>query len=158
MTSLFPYIAIAAPLDSYAFLSSNIVNTNSSYEIRFTTKTTGTIKTIDIGFTDHFNTQSAKLIEIETDNQTIDISQGSLSFISGAPPDAEEYTSTIQYTVKSPVSIPAGTLIKLKISNITNPSVAGYAYSLLVTTKDHAGNTIDGPSETKTFTIKEAGL
>ena len=148
MTSLFPFQALAAPLSIFTSLSSNIANTNSSYQIEFETATNGTIKTIDIGFPDHYNTQFAKLIE------TNGINPGSLSFSSGTYP----YPSTIHYTVTSPVPIPADTYIKLKISNITNTNVAGEDYTLLTTTKDDAGNTIDGPSETKTFIIKDAGL
>jgi hypothetical protein len=144
MTSFFPYLALAAPLSVFTSLSSNIVNTNSSYQIEFTTATNGTIKTIDIGFPDNYNTQFAKLIE------TSGIGPGSLSVNSGMSP----YTSTIQYTVNYPVTIPNDTYIKLKISNITNPNMARDDYTLLITTKDTANNIIDGPSKTKTFIIK----
>ncbi len=144
MTTFFPYLALAAPLTIFTSLSSNIVNTNSSYQIEFTTATSGTIKTVDIGFPDHYNTQFAKLIE------TAGIGPGSLSVNLGTSP----YNSTIRYTVTSPTTITNDTYIKLKISNITNPNVPGDHYTLLITTKNSTGNIIDGPSKTKTFVIK----
>lgn len=145
ITSFFPYLALGAPLGIFTSLSSNTVNTNSSYQIEFTTATNATIQTIDIGFPDQYNTQFAKLIE------TVGIGPGSLSVNPGASP----YNSTIQYTANYPVTIPNDTYIKLKISNITNPNLPGDDYTLLITTKDSAGNIIDGPSKTKTFIIKE---
>src|SRR5206468_1287580 len=104
MTTFFPYLALAAPLTIFTSLSSNIVNTNSSYQIEFTTATSGTIKTVDIGFPDHYNTQFAKLIE------TACIGPGSLSVNLGTSP----YNSTIRYTVTSPTTITNDTYIKLK--------------------------------------------
>jgi hypothetical protein len=138
------YLAIAAPLKGvYTLPTNNTANMKSSYEVLFTTATTGTIKTINIAFPNHTNTQFANLIEREG------IGPGSLLSSS----DPYHYNSTIKYTVDSPVSIPDDTFIKLKISNITNTDLIGDSYTSLITTKDSTGNTIDGPTKSFTFVI-----
>jgi len=109
--------------------TSNIVTTKASYEILFTTATTGTIKTVTIEFPTGFDVGSVSLIERNG------IGAGVLS-ASG---------TTLTYTVTSPVSIAAGIPIRFELSNIIHPGTPG-AYSISITTKTSLGTTIDGPT------------
>ena len=90
----------AVTLRSIAILpSNNIVNTRTTYDIIFQTATSGTIKTIVMDFPSGFDVSAATRY-IERSG----IGSGSLSNPSG---------STLVYTVSSPVSVAAGTMIRL---------------------------------------------
>ena len=114
--------------------TNNIATIKANYEIIFTTATTGTIKTISIAFPQGFSITSAILIERSG------IGAGSLS-LSG---------TTLTYSITSPVSIPSGTPIRLELAGLIQPSTPG-PYTITITTKDSAGNIIDGPTTHSTY-------
>ena len=117
--------------------SSNLVTTRSTYNIFFTTATTGTIKTIEMNFGSDFNIASAtRLIE------SSGIGSGTLS-VSG---------SILKYTVSNPVSVPSGTAIRLEIGRIIANTVGG-ALKITLTTKNSLGAVIDGPTISTGFPI-----
>ena len=110
--------------------SNNLVTTKSTYDIFFTTATTGTIKTIEMNFGGDFNVSpAAKLIE------RVGIGGGALS-ASG---------STLKYTVSNPVSISSGTEVRLEIGRIIAQTI-GDSFQITVTTKNALGSIIDGPT------------
>jgi len=121
--------------------SSNLVTTSSTYDIFFTTATTGTIKTIEMNFGSDFNIASAtKLIE------NSGIGSGTLS-VSG---------SILKYTVRSAVSISSGTSVRLEIGRIIANNV-GNSLKITITTKNSLGGTIDGPTISPVFSIYNIG-
>lgn len=127
--------AYAAPLRSQAAIpSNNIVSTTSTYEILFTTATTGTIKTIEIAFPVGYSIVGTGVVE------RIGIGAGTI----------QKTGTTIIYSVTSPVSIPANTPIRLELANIVNNNIKSAA-SVSITTKDSAGTKIDGPTLSSTF-------
>jgi hypothetical protein len=135
------HVAMAAALTSVSTQpTSNIVTTKASYEILFTTATTGTIKTVTIAFPTGFDVGSVSLIEKSG------IGAGVLS-VSG---------TTLTYKVASPVRIAAGIAIRFGLSNIVHPGTPG-AYSISITTKDSLGNTIDGPT-VSTSSVVQIGI
>ena len=144
-TSFFEYVKpaeAAGTLTSIAILpANNIVNTRTTYDIMFKTATTGTIKTIHMTFPSSFDVSAATRY-IERSG----IGSGSLSNPSG---------STLVYTVSSPVSVAAGTTIRLEIGKIDNSETANIAAKVSITTKNTAGNTIDGPTNSPSFVIKQ---
>jgi hypothetical protein len=124
--------------------SNNIVNTRTTYDIVFKTATTATIKTIEMNFPSSFDVRfavgpSPKLIERSG------IGSGTLS----NPSD-----TILAYTVGSPVTVSAGTLIRLEIGKIDNSDTRNVAAEVSITTKDTGGNTIDGPTNSPSFVIK----
>jgi len=132
----------AGTLNGIAILpTNNIVNTRGTYDILFNTATTGTIKTITMSFPPGFDV-SAATRWIERNG----IGSGSLSsscFISGCD---------LKYTVTSPVSVPAGTTIRLEIPKIVNPNTAG---SFKVAISTEAQVILDGPTLSPSFPIKD---
>ena len=129
--------------------SNNIVNTRTTYDIIFNTATTGTIKTIEMNFPSSFDVRftfgpNPKLID------KIGIGSGSLS--NGGPSDS---STKLVYTVNSPVSVPAGTRIRLEIGRIDNSELTtSNFHQVTITTKNTGGNTIDGPTLSETFIMK----
>jgi hypothetical protein len=133
----------AGTLTSIAILpSNNIVNTRTTYDIIFQTAASGTIKTIVMDFPSGFDVSAATRVIERTD-----IRSGSLSALS---------SSTLIYTVTDPVSVSAGTKIRLEIGNIINSDTAG-SFKVGITTKDTAGGTIDGPTSSSSFSIEDIG-
>jgi len=121
--------------------SSNLVTTRSTYNIFFTTATTGTIKTIEMNFGSNFDISSAtKLIE------NVGIGSGTLS-VTG---------SSLKYTVSSPVSVSSGTTIRLEIGRIIANTV-GDSIKITITTKNSSGGIIDGPTLSADFPIYNIG-
>jgi hypothetical protein len=102
--------------------TSNIVTTKASYEILFTTATTGTIKTVTIAFPAGYTVGPAILVE------RAGIGAGGLS-ASG---------TTLTYTISSPVRIAAGTPIRLELATISHPATPG-TYSISITTYNNKG-------------------
>jgi hypothetical protein len=131
----------AGTLTSIAILpTNNIVNTRTTYDIIFKTATTGTIKTINMVFPSGFDVSAATRV-IERSG----IGSGSLT----APS-----STTLIYTVSSPVSVSAGTTIRLEIGRIENSETENIAARVSITTKNTGGNTIDGPTNSPSFVIK----
>ena len=96
--------------------STNIVNEKATYDFFFTTATTGTIRNITILFPSGFQTfEATKLIERSG------IGSGKLTTLPGPNPNQPR----LVYVVKDPVSIPAGTEIRLEIGTIINRATAG---------------------------------
>jgi hypothetical protein len=123
--------------------SNNIVNTRSYYDITFTTGSGGSIKDIIIDF------PSGTLIGVSgllVEREGI-----------GAGTAAKTGPLQITYTVTNPVNIPPGTTIRLELSTIDNPPDAGASYQIKVTTKRPAGTTIDGPTFSTAYKIKQVG-
>jgi hypothetical protein len=120
--------------------SNNIVNTRSYYDITFTTGSGGSIKDIIIDF------PAGTLIGVS----------GLLVEREGIGPGTAAKTGPLQitYTVTNPVNIPPGTMIRLELSTIDNPSSPGASYQIKVTTKRPAGTTIDGPTLSVAYKIK----
>jgi hypothetical protein len=65
--------------------------------------------------------------------------------------------SSITYDVTTPVSIPAGTFIKLEMFGLKYPINPSTAFTATITTRDSGGNLIDGPSQTNVYTMKQIG-
>jgi LVIVD repeat len=134
--------AFAAPLITPSTSSSNnIVNTKSIYEITFTTATTGTIKTVRIIFPTGSTVTGTQLIE-----KSDSIGPGVISS-SG---------SVVNYTLSSPVTIAAGTSIRLELANIVNTNAAGNT-AISITTISTNGVVIDGPTNSVAYPIKQIG-
>jgi Matrixin len=123
--------------------SNNIVNTRSYYDITFTTGSGGSIKEIIIDF------PSGTAIGVT----------GLLVESEGIGPGTATKTGPLQitYTVTAPVNIPPGTTIRLELSTIDNPPNTGASYKVTVTTKRPAGTTIDGPTQSTAYKIKQIG-
>ena len=98
--------------------SNNIVNTKTTYDIIFTTATTGTINEIHVTFPSIIQPPTT-LIE------RVGIGPGILT-VKG---------QEMVYAVSSPVNIPSGTTIRLEVGNIQNVNTPGNAYSVSVITK-----------------------
>jgi hypothetical protein len=122
--------------------TNNIVNTRTTYDIFFKTATTGTIKIINMTFPSGFDVSAAtKLIERSG------IGSGSLS----APS-----STTLIYSVSNPVSVPAGTTIRLEIGRIVNSIIAGN-FRVSIATENTTPIIIDGPTNSFSFPIKAIG-
>ena len=130
--------AMAAGLTGvYVVPASNIVNERATYAIFLKLATTATIETILINFPPSFDLAVAtRLIE------NSGIGSGSLS-VSG---------STLEYIVSNPVSVSAGTNIKLEIGRVVANTPGSFTVS--VSTLNSGGGTIDGPTSSSSFTIK----
>ena len=130
--------AMAAGLTGvYVVPASNIVNERATYAIFLKLATTATIETIQINFPPSFDLAVAtRLIE------NSGIGSGSLS-VSG---------STLEYIVSNPVSVSAGTNIKLEIGRVVANTPGSFTVS--VSTLNSGGGTIDGPTSSSSFTIK----
>jgi hypothetical protein len=123
--------------------SNNIVNTRSYYDITFTTASGGSIKDIIIDFPSGTGIGVSGLL---VERQGI-----------GAGTAAKTGPLQITYTVTAPVNIPPGTTIRLELSTIDNPPNTGASYKVTVTTKRPAGTTIDGPTQSTAYKIKQIG-
>jgi hypothetical protein len=62
-------------------------------------------------------------------------------------------STTLIYTVSSPVSVPAGTPIRLEIGRIVNSNTAG-SFQVSITRENTIGAIIDGPTKSFSFPIK----
>jgi hypothetical protein len=119
---------------------SNLATMQTTYDIFFTTATTGTINTVEMNFGSPFNIASAtKYIERSG------IGSGTLS-VSG---------SILKYTVNNPVSISAGTNIRLEIARIIANNVGSFTVS--ITTRNTGNSIIDGPTQSSSFSIFAVG-
>jgi hypothetical protein len=135
-------VSIQAPLQIPRTLqSTDLVNSLAFYEVTFITSTTGAIDKIRMDFPAGTNIAAAGVIE------RVGIGGGTL-LKSG---------SSITYDVTTPVSIPAGTFIRLEIFGIKNPTNPSTTFTAMITTRDSGGNLIDGPSSTNVYTIKQIG-
>jgi hypothetical protein len=136
-------VEAAGTLSSIAILpSNNIVNTRTTYDIMFKTATTGTIKTLHMTFPNSFDVSAATRV-IERSG----IGSGSLS-----APSCSISSCELKYTVSSPVSVPAGTTIRLEIGRIVNSDTAG---SFKVGISTEAQVILDGPTQSPSFPIKD---
>ncbi len=135
-------VSAAGTLSSIAIMpSNNIVNTRTTYEVMFKTATTGTIKTIHMTFPNDFDLSAATRI-IEKSG----IGSGSLSL------SCSISSCDLKYIVSSPVSVPAGTSIRLEIGRIINSDTAG---SFKVGISTEAQVILDGPTQSPSFPIKD---
>jgi hypothetical protein len=133
---------IQAPLQIPRTLqSTDLVNSLAFYEITFITSTTGAIDKIRMDFPAGTGVGAAGIIE------RVGIGGGTL-LKSG---------SSITYDVTSPVSIPAGTFIRLEMFGIKNPITPSTTFTADITTRTSGGALIDGPSTTNVYTIKKVG-
>jgi hypothetical protein len=121
------------------FPANNIVNTRTTYDITFKTATTGTIKIIQMSFPSGFDVSAATRY-LERSG----IGSGSLS--------AQSSTNLI-YTVTNPVSVPAGTIIRLEIGRIVNSDTAG-SFKVIISTFNTGNNNIDF-AQSPSFPIKD---
>ncbi|MGI0043558.1 MAG: hypothetical protein ACRD47_07590 [Nitrososphaeraceae archaeon] len=135
-------VTIQAPLQIPRTLQSNdLVNSLAFYEVTFITSTTGAIDKIRMDFPAGTGVGAAGIIE------RVGIGGGTL-LKSG---------SSITYDLTTPVSIPAGTFIRLEMFGIKNPINPSTTFTADITTRDSGGNLIDGPSQTNVYTIKKVG-
>ena len=149
MSSPSSYFQIVKPAEAAGTLTSiaifpadNIVNSRTTYDIMFKTATTGTIKAIHMTFPNSFDVSAAnKYIERSG------IGPGSLS-----APSCSISNCELKYTVSSPVSVPAGTTIRLEIGKIINSATAG---SFKVGISTEAQVILDGPTQSPSFPIKD---
>jgi hypothetical protein len=121
--------------------STDLVNSLAFYEVTFITSTAGAIDKIRMDFPAGTGVGAAGVIE------RIGIGGGTL-LKSG---------SSITFDVTTPVSIPAGTFIRLEMFGIKNPINPSITFTAMITTRDSGGNLIDGPSQTNVYTIKKVG-
>jgi hypothetical protein len=123
--------------------TNNIVNAFAYYDVVFKAATTGAIKTIEVRFP----------------AGTIVGGYGTFVEAEGIGPGTTQRTDTrtLKYTVDNAVSVPAGTLIRLEFSRIVNPPTPGDTYQLTVTTRNAAGNIIDGPTASIPYKIIDIG-
>jgi hypothetical protein len=150
MSSPLSFFQIIKPAEAAGILTNvsivptnNIVNTRGTYDIFFKTATTGTIKIIHMTFPTGFDVSSAtKLIERSG------IGAGILS----APS-----STTLIYTVNSPVIVHAGTTIRLEIGRIVNSNTAGSFKVSIATERTTTPIIIDGPTLSNFFPIKDIG-
>lgn len=121
----------------------NIANTYTTYDFIFKTATTGTIKTIEIVFTPGSN--------IDPRNTTILIERSGIGAgtISGSLVDA---VGKLTYTVTNPVSVAAGTTVRLEAPKIFVPHPG--TWFATIATKGATGNIIDGPTQSPRFTMQ----
>ena len=127
----------------WARQTNNIVGAQSYYDVIFVTSTTGTIKFIDITFpVGTLIGASPRLVEREG---------------IGAGNAVQSSTTTISYTVLSPVSVPAGTKIRLEFFNLVNPTLPSTGYKVTVITRNGGGTIIDGPTLSNSLNIKQLG-
>ncbi|MGC1134902.1 MAG: hypothetical protein WA941_18885 [Nitrososphaeraceae archaeon] len=133
----------AALIGPASFRSTDIVNSNSIYEIAFITTTTGTIKKIEITFPAGTIVGAAGVIE------KVGIGHGFLT----------KSGTTVTLNIHTPVSIPAGTYIRLEMVDVKNPPNPGSNYNITVTTRgpDPDNSIIDGPSTSNAYIIKQVG-
>jgi hypothetical protein len=146
MSSPSSFFQIIKPAEAAGSLTSvtlipmnNIVNTRTTYDIFFKTATTGTIKTIHMSFPSGFDVSAANHI-IERSG----IGSGSISTPS---------STTLIFTVSNPVSVPAGTNIRLEIGRIVNSNTAGN-FRVSIATENTISTIIDGPTKSFLFPIK----
>jgi hypothetical protein len=126
-----------------ALASTDIVNSiSTTYEILFTTTTTDTIAKVLVIFPSGFGLSNMKTLEVSG------IGSLSSTSISG---------QTVTFTLSSPVSISAGTKIRIEVGNIKNPINAAGNYQVSVTTKRSDDSTIDGPTSSSAFSIRKIG-
>jgi hypothetical protein len=138
--SFFSFIkpAMGAGLASVSVVpASNTINEKSTYDISLKTATSGAIKTIQIDFPSTFDLDSATRYIERTG-----IGSGSLS-VTG---------TSLKYTVSSPVSVSAGTIIRLEIARIVATEAGSFTVN--VKTLNAADSPIDGPTTSGSFTIK----
>jgi hypothetical protein len=134
--------AIQAPLQIPRTLQSNdLVNSLAFYEVTFITSTTGAVDKIEMVFPVGTNIAAAGVIE------RVGIGGGTLL----------KSASSLTYDVTTPVSVPAGTFIRLEMFGIKNPNSPSTTFTATITTRDSSGNLIDGPSQTNVYTIKQIG-
>jgi hypothetical protein len=124
-----------------AFQSTDIVSSTGIYEVTFITSTTGAIDKIEIVFPPGTNVGPSGVIE------KVGIGGGTLTKVG----------STLTYEVTTPVSIPAGTFIRLEIVNVKNPSNPSTTFTATITTRDSGGAIIDGPSSTNVYSLRQIG-
>jgi len=137
-------VEAAGTLTSIAIIpTNNIVNTRTTYDIILKTATTGTIKTIHMTFPNSFDVSAATRI-IEKSG----IGSGSFS------PSCSISSCELKYTVSNPVSLPAGTTIRLEIARIVNSDTAG-SFNVGISTE--AQVILDGPTLSPSFPIKAIG-
>jgi subtilisin len=143
-----PLLYIEHQSGSLKYLSatqtSNLVSIKSYYDIMLRTSTSGTVKTIDIDFPPGTYVGAALLVE------AVGIGPGKIA-ASGSTATGP----TITYTVDNAVNIPAGTNLRIQISNIGNPQDPASSYVVIVTTRDAASTTIDGPTQSREYLIKQ---
>jgi hypothetical protein len=121
----------------------NIAGAMTTYDFFFRTATTGTIKTIEINFPPLSVDPRNATVMIEK----IGIGSGKLAgFFDMAS------VSKLTYTVTNPVSVAAGTNIRLEVARII--AVAPGDWFARIATKNTSGNIIDGPTQSPPFLIK----
>jgi hypothetical protein len=135
-----PAYATGTLTNVFAMASNNLAGGVSWYTVTFKTASAGSVKTIEIVFPSGFAVNNVGLIEVAG------IGPGTLS----APT-----TTKLVYSVTSPVSIPAGTGIKLMFGKIING--LSTSNQLAITTKDASAVVIDGPTKSIAFSLKKVG-
>jgi hypothetical protein len=138
------FTAQAALSLTRATQTNNIVSTRSYYDIMFRTSTSGVIKTVEMDFPPGTYVGIALLVE------AVGIGPGKIA-ASGTTATGQKIT----YTVDNAVNIPIFTTIRIQIANINNPSTPSDSLTVSITTKNSAGNIIDGPTPTAPYTIKQ---
>jgi hypothetical protein len=122
----------------------NIGLVDTTYDFFFRTATPGMIKTVEIIFPFGccpIEPRNATLIE-----RTV-IGPGTIS----GSIDTTTGNGKLTYTVTNPVSVAAGTTVRLEVARmVANPG----SWFATIATKDTAGNIIDGPTQSPRFIIK----
>jgi hypothetical protein len=126
--------------------TNDIVNTNAYYDIIFNTATTAAIKEIRVTFPAGTDVSIARLVEAEGIGKGV-VGPGTIS------------GQTVRYVVPAAgvTTIPAGTQIRIELSNIVNPSSPGNGFTVTVETRGTTNNIIDGPTQSFAYPIKQIG-
>jgi len=137
-----PAIAAGALTGVNVVPMTNIAGAMTTYDFFFRTATTGTIKTIEINFPP---------LSVDPRNATIMIEK--INIGSGKLVGLFDMVSLsrLTFTVTNPVSIAAGTNIRLEVARIIAMVPADWFAT--ITTKNTAGGIIDGPTQSPPFTI-----
>lgn len=121
--------------------SNNIANTQASYDITFRTGLTQTLKTIELSFPAGTNLINALLLEASG------VGPGTLS----------KSGQTLTYTISTPVSVTASTVIRLEFGNVYNPISPGNMPGIKVVTKDTTGTQVDAVIVSNGYLIRQIG-
>lgn len=124
----------------------NIVNTKAFYDIIFRTGSSAAIKTIELVFPSGYSVACC----LPFLNEVAGVGPGTAS-TSGS--------QTLIYTVSAadPPVIASGTTVRLEYANIQNPTSPSGTLTVSITTKDKNGATIDGPTNSAAYSIKQIG-
>jgi hypothetical protein len=133
------FTAQAALIGPATFRSNDLVSSTAIYEIQFFTTTTAVIDKIDITFPAGTGVAFASILE--------------RTGITG-PATVTKSGTTVTLDLNTPVNVPAGTLVRFEMVDISNPPNPAN-YKISVQTRNPSNVVIDGPSLSPAYTIRQ---